>query len=232
MEVQRDCMHVLIRRVLIQRILDGTYHPGDRLKELQIAREFQTSQGPVREALRELEALRLVQSETFRGTRVRSISPEEMREAGAVRGILEQAAAVKAAEHLKGNVATLQADLDAIRAAAATHDLDLYSRHNTAFHRRIVEAGGNAVMLRVWDSLMLEARTRIGLTKLNLDLRAVAETHQPIVAALEQGDGALAGRLLREHAEMFLPDPARPGEATAFPSQVAVSPLGDAAAVS
>jgi DNA-binding GntR family transcriptional regulator len=231
MEVQRDCMRAQIRRVLLKRILDGTYHPGDRLKELQIAREFQTSQGPVREALRELEALRLVESETYRGTRVRAISPEEMREAGEVRGVLEQAAAAKAAEHLKGNVAPLQADLEAIRAASAANDLDLYSRRNMAFHRRIVEAGGNAVMLRVWDSLMLEVRTRIGLTQLNLDLKAVAETHQPIVEALERGDGALAGRLLREHAEMFVPDPTRPGEAAAFPSQVALSHAGDIAIV-
>jgi DNA-binding GntR family transcriptional regulator len=100
-----------------------------------------------------------------------------------------------------------------------------------AFHRRIVEAGGNAVLLRVWDSLMLEVRTRIGLTQLNLDLQAVAETHEPIVEALEQGDGVLAGRLLREHAEMFLPDPARPGEATAFPSRAAASHAGNTATV-
>src|SRR4051812_8786515 len=93
MEVQRDCMRAQIRRVLLKRIIDGTYQPGDRLKELQIAREFQSSQGPVREALRELEMLRLVESETYRGTRVRAISPEEMREAGEVRGVLEQEAA-------------------------------------------------------------------------------------------------------------------------------------------
>ncbi|MHC5541965.1 GntR family transcriptional regulator, partial [Singulisphaera rosea] len=70
MGVRRDSIRGEIRRVLVKRILDGTYKPGDRLLELQIAREFQTSQGPVREALRELEALRLVESQTYRGTRV------------------------------------------------------------------------------------------------------------------------------------------------------------------
>lgn len=231
MEVRRDCIRAQIRRVLLTRILDGTYRPGDRLKELQIAREFQTSQGPVREALRELEALRLVESETYRGTRVRAISPLEMREAAEVRGVLEQAAAAKAAGRLKGNAAPLHAELDALRAAAATGDLDAYSRCNMAFHRRIVEASGNAVMLRVWDSLMLEVRTRIGLNQLDLDLPAVAETHLPIIEALERGDGERAGSLLRAHAEMFIPDPTRPGEATGFPSKAATSTAGDTATV-
>ena len=228
MEIQRDCMRAHIRRALLKRILDGTYCPGDRLKELQIAREFQTSQGPVREALRELEALRLVESETYRGTRVRAIGPEERRETGEVRGVLEQAAALKATR-LKGNVAPLRTELNAIREAAAAGDLDAYSRRNTAFHRRIVEAGGNAVLLRVWDSLMLEVRTRIGLNELTLDLRAVAETHVPILDALERGDGALAGELLREHAAMFIPDPERPGDALELPHSGLV-PARDAGA--
>src|SRR6188472_3012956 len=79
--ISRDCMRMKIRRALVQRITDGTYAPGDRLVELKIASEFGTSQGPVREALRELEVMRLVSTEAYRGTRVRAASPEEMREA-------------------------------------------------------------------------------------------------------------------------------------------------------
>src|SRR4051794_26891510 len=132
MGVQRDCMRDQIRRVLVQRILDGHYKPGDRLVELQIARELKTSQGPVREALRELEALRLVESETYRGTRVRAHSAREMEEAGQVRGVIEQAAAQWASAALKRNVAPLRAELESMRKAAAIRDLDGYARHNMA----------------------------------------------------------------------------------------------------
>jgi DNA-binding GntR family transcriptional regulator len=204
MGLQRDSMRDQIRRVLVQRILEGYYKPGDRLVELQIARELKTSQGPVREALRELEALRLVESETYRGTRVRSLSEREMEDAGRVRGVLEEAAAVWGAATLKQNVAALTAELAAIRTAAAAGDLDAYSQHNMTFHRLVVEASDNQVLLRVWDSLMLEVRTRIGLTQLDIDMAFAAETHVPIVEALSRGDGATAGRLLREHAEMFM----------------------------
>src|SRR3954462_12935505 len=109
-KVQRNCMREQIRRVLVQRILDGYYKPGDRLVELQIARELKTSQGPVREALRELEALRLVESETYRGTRVRALSEREREEVAQVRGILEQAAAQCSAVVLERNVAPLRAE--------------------------------------------------------------------------------------------------------------------------
>jgi DNA-binding GntR family transcriptional regulator len=192
-----------IRRVLVQRILHGYYKPGDRLVELQIARELKTSQGPVREALRELEALRLVESVTYRGTRVRALSAREMEDAGRVRGVLEQAAARWGAPALKQEPGPLRAALEAIRAAAAIRDADAYAEHNMRFHRLIVEASGNSVLLRVWDSLMLESRTRIGLSQREIDLSVAAETHVPIVEALERGDGETAGRLLQEHAETF-----------------------------
>ena len=59
----------------------------------------------------------------------------------------------------------------------------------------------NEVLLRVWDSLDMESRARIALARPCIDLRQAAESHQAIVDALEQGDGKLAGKLLREHAE-------------------------------
>lgn len=201
MKVRRACMREQIRHELLRRIVEGRYRPGDRLVELQVAREFNTSQAPVREALRELEALRLVETQTYRGTRVRAISERELHEASLVRGVLEEAAAVRGAEAIKGRVAELRAEAEAIVRASAEGNFEAYARHNMTFHRLIVEAAGNEVMLRTWDSLMLEARTLIHLNTIELDLDAVAATHRPIVDAFARGDGVLAGRLLREHAE-------------------------------
>ena len=203
MSVKRDCLRGQIRQVLVQRIIDGSYRPGDRLVELQIAREFDTSQGPVREALRELEALRLVESQPYRGTRVREVGEQEMSDAALVRGVLEQSAAELGARALAADPSRLRVELAALRVAAAAGDLDDYAAHNRAFHRIVVAAAGNVVLLRLWDSLMLEVRTRVGLSQRALDLPAVAETHVAIVEALEAGDGVTAGRLLREHAEIF-----------------------------
>jgi DNA-binding GntR family transcriptional regulator len=61
--LKRTCMRDRIRDVLVARILDGTYAAGTQLKELILAREFNVSQAPIREALRELEGAGLVVSE-------------------------------------------------------------------------------------------------------------------------------------------------------------------------
>ena len=92
MKLHRTCMRDPIRDTLASRILDGVYPEGTHLKELALAREFNVSQAPVREALRELETLGLVETERYRGTRVRSVDLEELREAYALRKLLETAA--------------------------------------------------------------------------------------------------------------------------------------------
>ena len=68
MSLQRSSLRVQIKDVLLERILNGTYQPGDRLIELQIAQELGTSQAPVSESLCELEALGFVESEPSRGS--------------------------------------------------------------------------------------------------------------------------------------------------------------------
>src|SRR5262249_3032424 len=87
--VKRLCMRDHIRDVLVARILDGTYPPGTQLKELSLAREFNVSQAPIREALRELEGSGLVTSERYRGTRVRGADSAEMLETYELRATLE-----------------------------------------------------------------------------------------------------------------------------------------------
>ncbi len=85
---------------LLQAILDGRYPPGARIVETRVAREFGTSQAPVREALRDLEALGVVETAPFKGARVRRPSTEELLEAFDVRAILEGHGAVLAMQNV------------------------------------------------------------------------------------------------------------------------------------
>lgn len=87
--LKRVCMRDRIRDVLLARILDGTYPAGLQLKELSLAREFNVSQAPIREALRELEGTGLVTSERYRGTHVRGADSQEMRESYELRLMME-----------------------------------------------------------------------------------------------------------------------------------------------
>lgn len=203
MGLPRECMSDQIRQILEQRIVSGTLKPGDRLLELEIAREFNTSQTPVREALERLHTQRLVESVPYRGTYVRAISSREMQEAYAVRGVLEQLAAELAASLLHGDVSELRAIQQDLHAAAVRGDIMAYAEHNERFHRTIVEQSQNQMLLEAWRNLGFEMRVRILMTKhADPDLVARAAEHDPVVDALEQQDGITAGQFLREHSRM------------------------------
>jgi DNA-binding GntR family transcriptional regulator len=203
-DAERNCLSDHIRRALAGRIIDGTIKPGERLVELKIAREFNASQTPVREALRELESLRLVESSPYRGTRVREVGEREMTEAYAVRAALERLAAETAAPAMKGNVAGLRRSVAGILEAARAGDREGYARHDLDFHRAIVAASGNRTLVQLWESLAFETRTRLTLARMKHDLVAIASFHQRVADALEAGDGKRAGRLLEEHAKSFM----------------------------
>jgi DNA-binding GntR family transcriptional regulator len=192
-----------IKDVLLQRILDGVYAPGDRIVEIRLAEEFGVSQAPVREALRELEILRLVVSEPFRGARVKEVRQEEIAEGYPVRAALEEVAARAAAAPLAGAVQPLDAEVRAMRSAAADRDLRRFVKHDVGFHRRFVHASGNGTLIEVWETLHVDLRTRLTLDQRLGELGEVAEAHVPLLEALDAGDGELAGRRARDHILEF-----------------------------
>lgn len=202
-KVGRVVLRDQIREVLLERIFDGTYEPGARLVETHVAKEFGTSQAPVREALRDLEALRLVQSEPFRGTHVRAFEARDLLEAYPVRAVLEELAAQQATLALRGDVRLLKACLEAMRTAASEGDSRRVIQHDVEFHRLIVEGAGNSVLLRVWQSLAIESRTMITVIAGSIDGTELAELHVPILEAIERQDPAEAGARARQHFEYF-----------------------------
>ena len=203
MSLNRAVLSDQVKEILLKRILDGEYSPGDRLVEMHMAQEFEISQAPVREALRELEALGFVESEPYRGTRVRAVTKSELTEIYPVRAALEEVAARAAAVHLAGNVEALEAELEAMLAAAEKGDLYEEVQHDVEFHRLIVEASGNRVLQDMWRSLRIEARTLISVLKAHIGGYELAELHRPVLEALAEGDAEKEGLLLRNHVEYF-----------------------------
>ncbi len=210
--IHRSCMRDQIRNMIVTRILDGSYPAGMRLKEMTLARDFNVSQAPVREALREMEALGLVESERFRGTRVRSVDAAELREAYELRALIEERSAQLAVPCAPGELDTLRSELRQMHRAARRRDVEGYAAGAVRFHRKIVELSGNRQFLRVWDSLHWEARTRIAAHRISADLPAFARAHDAILGALRMADGTRAGHLLRRLIEQFLARISRDGK--------------------
>ncbi len=208
MTIVRRTLKQQIREALAQRILDGRYAPGERLVELQIAKEMGTSQAPVREALRELESLGLVESEIHRGTRVRRLGEDDLKDIFETRAALEEHATRLATTRLdQEGIVELGQRVHEMVAAAAAHDLEGVIRKSTEFHRRIIEAAGSRSLLRAWNSLQIEIRTLISLARTGLDLLEVAHSHWPIVDAIADGDAIAAGLAARNHQHFFASKP-------------------------
>jgi DNA-binding GntR family transcriptional regulator len=194
-----------IRYTLLKRISQGVYVPGERLKEMTLAHEFQVSQAPVREAFRELEALGVLVSEHYRGTRIREISAQESQDVYQLRGYLEEIAVqLIPPARLRDGIVVLESLQAFMRKAAHTGDMDGFARANTQFHREIVSMASNQTLLKVWDSLEIGMRSRLNLQKNEDKLLSLAEIHQPIVDALKSADLLHTGSLLREHAFSFM----------------------------
>jgi len=201
--LSRTMLREQIRELLLERILGGDLRPGDRIVELQVAQELGTSQAPVREALSELQSLGFVEHEPYRGSRVRRISEKEIAEIYPVRAALEELAAQEAASRLDGEVAELETEFEAMRAAADKGDLNDLAAHDATFHRLIVEAAGNQVLLDTWRTLRVEARVVVTVLKTDIDLHELAELHRPLLDALKEGAPDRAGRALRQHFELL-----------------------------
>jgi DNA-binding GntR family transcriptional regulator len=198
--VGRIVLRDQVKTILLERILSGDYAPGDRLVETRIAQELGTSQAPVREALRELELLRFLESAPFRGTWVREVSDAELIEVFPIRAALEEVAAREAATRLDGDVVALEAEIDAM---AKAEDVVAQAEHDTRFHELIVEASGNTRLLEMWSSLQVEARTTITAVATGLAPAEAAELHRPILEALRSKNAKQAGKAIRSHVEMF-----------------------------
>jgi DNA-binding GntR family transcriptional regulator len=192
-----------IKQELVRRISNGELPAGSRLTELAIAKEFRASQGPVREAFRQLEVMDIVETQPYKGTYVRAVSIEDMKDAYAVRAPLEQLIGELAAKKLKGHVDSLRDRAELIRKAAERNDVVGYAHHDLIFHRSIVEAAGKRILLRVWDTLVFEGRVATLLAESEENLTEVQRVHWDIIDALGAGKGVEAGRLLRRHIGHF-----------------------------
>jgi DNA-binding GntR family transcriptional regulator len=199
MTVARTVLREQVKEVLLERILRGELEPGERLVETRLARELGTSQAPVREALRDLELLRLVESEPFRGSRVRAVDDSQLLPVFPVRAALEELAASEAARNADRDVGALEHELESMREAAAAADWRTQIAHDVAFHRTMVELAGNEPLLQSWLVLGVEVSTAFATYQTLWDQTELAEFHVPIVEAIRAGDSRRAGAEARKH---------------------------------
>jgi GntR family transcriptional regulator, transcriptional repressor for pyruvate dehydrogenase complex len=198
----------------IERIRDlirsGVLLPGSRLPpEQKLAEQLGLSRNSMREAVRALQLVRVLDARPGDGTYVTSLAPRLLLEGlGSavdllqddtlpdimqIRLMLEPAATAEAAAHVTAaDLTTLSTLLDRMRESAP--DAEVMIQHDMAFHRTIIAAIGNESLTSVLDGLSgRTARARVWRGLIEADAAAITQAeHQAIYDALAAGDGELA----------------------------------------
>ena len=181
-------------------IFDGTYEPGAPLVELVLAKQYNVSRTPIREALTRLEQDGLVERGN-RGLVVRERSPEEILDIYEARLVLEQAVVEAAARrHTKLDAVRIE---NAMRGCeAATDNPATMVEANDAFHRAVWQASHNDALIRLLEQLRMHLARYPGTTLAYPGRweESLAE-HREITAAVLSGDAERAGELSRRHFE-------------------------------
>lgn len=190
---QRDAYELILHAIDI-----GTYRPGDRLVESELAERFGVSRTPIREALQRLETQSLL-ARDGRSLIVASLDHNQMAELYVVRSELEGLAARLAARHAtEEEVRLLREMVEEDR--ERVNDPSALSRSNRRFHRQVHLASHNRYLVQQLD-LVYRSMALMTTTSLAAEGRseaALAE-HEAIVEAIAGGEPEQAATALKGH---------------------------------
>jgi len=180
-------------------IVEGLVPPGHDLNTVDLARRYQTSRTPVREALILLENEGLVDIPPRKRPRAHSHSMTEVREIYRTRTVLfELMATDLAARATEQDVELLRDITKRMERAAALNDVISFVWLSVEFHDQDTRLSGNATAKRIHDSLLLRT---LSLRRLSLSqpgrLERSLDNHVQLVKAYETHDAHMAGAILR-----------------------------------
>ncbi|MFJ4817179.1 FadR/GntR family transcriptional regulator [Streptomyces sp. NPDC088801] len=212
-------LHGHVLDTLGPEITAGEYPPGSVLRTDELAQRFDVSRSVMREAVRVLESMYLVESRRRVGVTVRPKSewnvydpqvirwrlagadrPRQLRSLTVLRSAIEPVAAGLAARHATSEqCAALTECALGMVAHSRGHKLEGYLLHDVAFHRVILEASGNEMFARLGDVVaeVLTGRTQHDVMFEDPDPAAVT-LHVQVAEAVRAGDAGRAEELTRE----------------------------------
>ena len=194
-------MHEAVASRLRTMVFDRVLAPGAWVDELALARDWQVSRTPLREALKVLAAEGLVTPVPRQGCRVTELSEDDAATLFPVMALLEGRCALEATRKASpADLLALRTLHDALERAATARSLEDYYRANHAFHSRVQALADNRWLDRATNDLRRFVRLLRG-RQLGLAGRieaSIAE-HRALLAAMEHGDAARAERLMHDH---------------------------------
>lgn len=187
---------------LRQEILDGKISPGHLLAESAVAQRLGVSRVPVREALFTLEREGLVEFSDTGRAYVKDLTPHDFEELYVLRLALEPVAARLAAPALREDFLRLEKN---IKTTSKATTLLQVTQLDLDFHEIILEASGNARLLKLWHSLRSELELWLGRLHRSKQIQTrgtreeTVSSHRELLECFRKESSAVCERKMREH---------------------------------
>ena len=191
---------------LAHSIVTGELAQGQKLNEVELAEKFGMGRGPLREALRQLEGMRLVNRIPNAGARVVILDKKMLSDVYAVREALEgMACRIAATMMTDEEIAQLGHLLDDHEKQIKKQGGKIYaqSEGDLDFHYQIARGSRNQMLMNLLGSeqYQLLRMCRYRTSRRANRTRPALQQHRQIVEALAQRDGELAEMLMRRHIQ-------------------------------
>lgn len=198
--IERKTLRHDIKQYLTEAIMSGQLAPGERIVETRLAKELQVSQAPVREAIRELEQMNLIETIPHQGAFVKKFTKCEIVDAYVVREALEGVAAQLATERISGDqIAELHKYVDNMVELAKIGNRTEFAENDRAFHEKIFEIAGNKLLQKTFSLVRLNNLFIMNAKMSNRELSELAIRHKDVLNALEERDPVKADKIARLH---------------------------------
>lgn len=192
--------------VIEHAILSGELQPGAELAEVDLSEKYGVSRGPIREALRQLSSVGLVQLTPRRPAIVRVFSKKEFLDGYQLREALE-ALAVRLAVPLltDTDVDVLDMCTDHMDKATKSDDVVKYFEANDTFHHVFIDKCGNSQLREFYYQLAKPmSRYRRWTLQLRGEMKSSIEEHSNVVEAVRSRNAELAAKLMADHIHVPL----------------------------
>ena len=198
-----DSLSLQARKKTEEFILQGILKAGDKITERDLAERLGMSRAPVREAIRELIGVGLLEQVSARQIIVRQLLLSEVKEIFSIRAMLEGKAAATAASRFRTqDLMKLEQLHEKMKQVASSEDLADYFDLNIEFHKVIHTVAASPRLMNLIDQVMRESlvfRSRSLADQENI--QKSIEEHEQLVRAFKAHDDELASILMARHIE-------------------------------
>ena len=198
---ERNSLATVVFNNLKKAIFSGQLKPGERLVESSLASQFGVSSIPLREAIKKLEAERLVEVIPYKGARVVKASPSDIEDAYAIVGVLEGYAAKLVTPLLESShIEKMRKLHQKMQDEGVKKDIKNWLKVNNEFHRTFVDMCKRPNLINlIYEKISPLGRYWHIATSIPGVIDDGIEDHEKIIRAFEERDSDLARFLVESH---------------------------------